>query len=105
MSPSTGAAGRIAGLELLLVAPAALFMGALVARYVAPGAQRIVMWYAGRPWTLWILLVALPLTALVFGGLTLARGARRDAATVGVGAATLIAAIDLVAVGLHMLMN
>ncbi len=105
MNPSTGITTRIAGLELLLVAPAALFMTALVVRYVAPGAQRIVMWYAGRPWTLWILLIALPLAVLVSGGLALARGGRRDAAMVRVGVATLIAATDLVAVGLHMLMN
>jgi hypothetical protein len=105
MNSSTGITGRIAGMELLLVAPAALFMSALVVRLVAPGAQRIVMWYAGRPWSLWTLLIALPLAALVSGGLALARGARRDAATGVAAAATLVAAVDLVVVGLHMLMN
>jgi hypothetical protein len=105
MSHSTGTVERIVGMELLLVAPAMLFMAALVVRYFEPGAQQIVMWYAVRPWTLWLLLIALPVAVFVIGCLTLARGVRRDAATVVGGVATLVAAIDLVVVGIHMLTN
>ena len=78
-------------------------MAALVVRNVEPSAQQIVMWYAARPWTLWFLLIALPFAVLLTGCLTLARGVRRDAATVVVAFATLVAAINLVVVGVHML--
>lgn len=71
----------LAAAQLLLMFPAILFMGALVVRQLSPlqhepaqTAQRIVMWYAGRMWTLWALLIALPLTALVTGGAALLRG-------------------------------
>ena len=64
----------IATTELLLILPAALFMTALVVRTLQPlegeparTAERIVMWYSERQWTLWILLIALPLTVLVTG--------------------------------------
>jgi hypothetical protein len=70
----------LATAQLLLMLPAILFMGALVARQLSPvqhepaqTAQRIVMWYAGRMWTLWALLIALPLTALITGGAALLR--------------------------------
>jgi hypothetical protein len=33
----------------------------------AQTAQRIVMWYAARQWTLWVLLMALPLIVLFTG--------------------------------------
>ena len=53
---------------------AGLFMSALVVRSLPPllsepafSAQRIVMWYAGRNWTLWVLLLAMPLTRLLTG--------------------------------------
>ena len=39
-------------------------------------AQRIVMWYAGRMWTLWMLLITLPLAVLVTGCLTFLRSRR-----------------------------
>jgi hypothetical protein len=32
------------------------------------------MWYAGKAWTLWVLLITLPLVVLVTGWLTLLRG-------------------------------
>jgi hypothetical protein len=60
--------------------PAILFMGALVVRQLSPlqhepahTAHRIVMWYAGRMWTLWALLISLPLAVLVTGCVTLLR--------------------------------
>ena len=70
----------VAAVQLLLIFPAVLFMGALVVRNMQPlqnepahAAQRIVMWYAVRQWTLWVLLVALPFAVLVTGCITLAR--------------------------------
>src|SRR5260370_35544305 len=71
----------IATTELLLIAPAALFMTALFVRNVQPEqyepahtAQQIVMWYGARPWTLWVGLMALPLAVLVTGCVTVLRG-------------------------------
>src|SRR5258708_12002912 len=68
----------IAAMELALIFPAALFMTALVVRSLSPlpyepahTAQQLVMWYAGRMWTLWVLLLALPFTVLVTGCATL----------------------------------
>ena len=66
--------------QLLLMFPAILFMGALVVRQLSPlqhepahTAHRIVVWYAGRMWTLWALLITLPLVVLVTGCVTLLR--------------------------------
>jgi hypothetical protein len=61
-----------AALCLVLIVPAALFMAALVIRNlplsgVANAAQRVVMWYAGKVWTLWVLLLALPFVVMVTG--------------------------------------
>jgi hypothetical protein len=70
----------LAAAQLLLMFPAILFMGALVVRHLSPlqhepahTAHRIVMWYAGRMWTLWALLITLPLAVLVTGCVTLLR--------------------------------
>ena len=70
----------LAAAHLLLMFPAILFMGALVVRQLSPlqdepahTAHRIVMWYAGRMWTLWALLITLPLAVLVTGCVTLLR--------------------------------
>jgi hypothetical protein len=119
----------VAVLELLLLFPALLFMGALVVRELQPlqyepahSAQQLVMWYAGRMWTLWLLLLALPLTVLVTGCATLAhswnretalpdgarqlpRIARAHFATLLVALTTLAAAGILAIVILHMLAN
>jgi transposase len=61
----------IAVMELVLIFPAVLFMTALVLRNFQPlqyeparSAQQLVMWYAGRMWTLWFLLLGLPLIVL-----------------------------------------
>jgi hypothetical protein len=119
----------IATTELLLIFPAALFMTAVFMRNLqmlqyepARTAQRVVMWYAGRQWTLWVLLIAMPLGVLVTGGATLLRGWRGDVelspdvrrtlaayraqpAALFVAAATLTAGGVLVIVVLHMLAN
>jgi len=119
----------VAAMQLFLIFPALLFMGSLVARNLSPlhdgpahAAQQIVMWYAERMWTFWVLLIALPLGVLVTGCITFARDWSRDAglpqfakqglATIRangemlvVAVLTLIAGAILVIVVLHMLAN
>ena len=70
----------VATTQLLLILPAVLFMGSLIARNVSPlqnepahTAQQIVMWYARRMWTLWVFLGAFPLGVLGTGGIAFAR--------------------------------
>jgi hypothetical protein len=119
----------IAAIQLVLLFPAALFMTALVLRSLQPlqyepahSAQQLVMWYAGRIWTLWVLLIALPLAVLVTGCASLLRSRNRDSAlphtvrqslafiharlaTLFIAATTLAAAGILAIVVLHMLAN
>ena len=117
----------IAALQLVLLFPAVLFMTSLVVRELQPqqyepahSAQQVVMWYAARMWSLWILLLALPIAVLVTGCATLLRNWNRDAAvstaarqllgviraqfsTLVIAAATLAAGGILTIVVLHML--
>jgi hypothetical protein len=117
-----------AALELLLF-PAALFLIAIVVRNLQPlqyepahTAQRIVLWYSARIWTLWVLLLALPFAVLVSGSATVLSDWNRDTdlanftkqssavvrahkATLLVAVTTLAAAGILVIVVLHMLAN
>ena len=106
-----------ATVQLALIVPAALFLLAVFARGVGPiesdsaqTAQAIVTWYSSRLWTLWVLLLALPIGAFVIGGATLA-GGRQPSAAVGRGAtgavatATIAAGAILAVVVLHMLAN
>lgn len=79
----------LAIVQLALILPAALFMTSLVVRHlgapqVAPAhvAQQIVMWYAARLWTLWLLLFALPCAVLISGCAAL-RARYRDGAGQG----------------------
>ena len=119
----------IAFIELVLICPAALFMAALVLRNLQPlqsepahSAQQLVMWYAGRMWTLWVLLLGLPFTVLVTGCAALLHSWNRDVvmpstalqslgmiradlATLVIAATTLIAGFILAIVVLHMLAN
>jgi hypothetical protein len=108
----------IAGTELLLVSPAVLFLTALFVRGLRPlqyepshTAHQIAMWYAGRQWTLWALLILLPLVVLVTGSATLLRGRhdqaapRQPLATSFIAAATLTAGAILVRVALHFLVR
>jgi hypothetical protein len=113
-------------MQLVLIVPAALFMTAvLVAAGDAPRydlarvAQRIVIWYSGRMWTLWLLLLALPCVVLIAGCATLLaawnevpHSARQSLATIraplatlGVAGTTLASAAILAIVVLHMLAN
>ena len=85
-------------------------------------AQRIVMWYSARMWTLWLLLLALPFAVLVTGSATLLRSWNHDVelphaarqslatipaplATLFVAGTTLTSAGILAIVVLHMLAN
>jgi hypothetical protein len=75
----------VAASQLLVICPAVLFMGSLAVRNLSPlqnepahTAQQIVMWYAGRMWTLWALLIALPLGVLVMGCIMFASSWSKD---------------------------
>src|SRR4029077_13367314 len=116
----------IAVMELVLIFPAALFMTALALRNLQPlqyepaqSAQQLVMWYAGRMWTLWVLLLGLPFIALVSGCAALLRSWSRDIvlplasrkslatvrahlASLFIAATTMIAGVILVIVVLHV---
>jgi hypothetical protein len=104
----------IAVIEPVLIFPAVLFMTSLVLRNLQPlqyeparSAQQLVMWYADRMWTLWVFLLALPITVLVSGMATL-RYKNRDLLHTSralLGAITLVAGGILTIVVLHMLAN
>jgi hypothetical protein len=119
----------IAAAQLLLLLPACVFMASLVVRALgtlqsepAHTAKQVVMWYSLRMWTLWVLLVALPLAVLVIGCAALLRSWNKDAAMrqaarrprnvirdpitmLFIAAVTLTAGIFLAVVFVHMLMN
>ena len=118
----------IAFTELVLIFPAALFMSALLLRGLQPlqyepalTAQQLVMWYAGRMWTLWVLLVGFPFAVVITGcaallgrwnGDATAHTARESLAKVRgslarrfIAATTLAAAVILAIVVLHILAN
>ena len=115
----------VAATELVLIFPASLFLAAVVARHLEPlahPAQQVVTWYSDRFWTLWVLLIALPLAALLTGCVSLlpnwngGSGGRSTAKQFGltihrqlttqiIVAATLGAGSILTVVVLHMLAN
>jgi uncharacterized protein YceK len=119
----------LAAAHLLLISPAVLFLGAVIVQRLdlsqgEPGhtAQHIVMWYAQRMWTLWILLLALPLSVLVSGCILLLLESGRSTQVsslaqkalaavrprgerTSVAATTVIAAVIVGIVVLHMLAN
>lgn len=66
----------LAAAHLLLISPAVLFLVAVIVQRLHPlqpaqTTQHIVTWYAERTWTLWILLLALPLSVWVSGCISL----------------------------------
>ena len=71
----------IAAWALALVGPAVLFVAALLLRQVlSPGsdaartAERVVTWYAAHPqFSLWVLLLGLPISAFILGSAALMR--------------------------------
>jgi hypothetical protein len=109
--------------ELLLILPAAIFMIALILRQLPATtlglnitAQRAVTWYAERQWTLWLLLVALPIATLLVGCATLIQNRqtaigpplaalRTQPATLMIAVLTTAAGVILAIVGLHILAN
>jgi cytochrome b561 len=118
----------IATIELLLIAPATLFMLALFLRNVQPEpyqpaqtARHIVDWFAARPHIgLQIFLIALPFAALIIGAATTLRTWRNDqrlrqlasdtvatlraqASFLLIAAATVLAGSILAIVALHLL--
>ena len=119
----------VAAMQVALIFPAALFMTAvLVAAGETPQydlariAQRIVIWYSARMWTLWLLLLALPFAGLITSCATLRRSWHHDVelphaarqslavipaplATLFVAGTTLTSAGILAIVVLHMLAN
>jgi hypothetical protein len=119
----------IAVMELVLIFPAAPFMTALALRNLqslqyepARSAQQLVMWYAGRVWTLWVLLLGLPFIVFVSGCAELLRSRNRDIVlpltsqkslalvrarlvSLFIAATTLMAGVILTIVVLHILAN
>lgn len=76
----------LAAAHLLSISPAVLFLVAVVVQGMqslqkgsAHTAHNIVMWYAERMWTLWILLLALPLLVLISGCIALLRDSSGNA--------------------------
>jgi len=118
----------IAVTGLVLIFPAVLFMTALLLRGLQPlqyepahTAQQLVMWYAGRMWTLWVLLVGLPFAVFASGCAALLGRWNGDATThtvresrakvrgnlarLFIAATTLAAGVILAIVVLHILAN
>jgi hypothetical protein len=111
-----------AGLQAALLFPALLFLTAVLVGTGDPPqyelvrvAQGIVTWYAARMWTLWLLLLILPLAVLAGGCLTLLRSSNQavelpvaaaaPVATFLVAGTTFTSAGVLAVVVLHMLAN
>ncbi len=99
-------------IQSILIIPAAVFMLALISRSLgATGAARVVDWYSGRLWTLWLLLSLFPFAVFVIGFFSLWsewRGESRPLlkpVIVVIAGLTLIAAIILAIVGIHVLVN
>ena len=119
----------LAAAHLLLISPAVLFLVAVIVEHLEPlktgpahTAQYIVMWYAERMWTLWILVLALPLLVLISGCISLLRDSSGSAqvaslarkalaalppagARTSVAVTTVTAAVIVGVVILHMLAN
>jgi len=105
----------IAVTQFVLIFPAALFMIAIIARYLLSYSnlpsnipQQIVTWYSTRLWTLWVLLITLPLIVFIFGCVSLMSnqnidGVRRTKYVIATEILT--AGAILVVVILHMLAN
>ncbi len=99
-------------IQSILIIPAAVFMLALISRSLgATGAARVVDWYSGRLWTLWLLLSLFPFAVFVIGFFSLWGEWRGEArpllkpVILVVAGLTLIAAIILAIVGIHVLVN
>jgi hypothetical protein len=117
----TAPSRALATAHLLLISPSLIFMCSLLLRHFhneSFAAQHIVMWYAGRMWSLWVLLLALPLAIVVTGCLAMrkqrvspgheqqaARRINRDWTTQILVGTTTLSILILAVVVLHMLAN
>ena len=119
----------LAAAHFLLISPAVVFLVAVIVQLLQPlrtepahTAQQIVMWYAERMWTLWILLLGLPLSVLISGCISLMKDSSGSAqaaslaqkalaalhpagAKTSVAVTTVTAAVIVGIVILHMLAN
>ena len=103
----------IGALQFVLILPAALFLFSVFASAAFPPATRAqayTHWFEGRMWTLWVLLLALPLASFVAGAATLLRREslavlRAHFGTLCVAAMQVAAAGILAIVVLHMAAN
>ncbi len=117
----------LAAVNASLIIPAVLFLTSVVVVKLsifqpepAGMAHQIVMWYSARMWTLWVLLVTLPMAAFITGGaayLNSRGGARETRAEHSpplsgarlpmeiIKATTVTSGLILVVVILHMLAN
>lgn len=103
----------VGAVQFLLILPAALFMFSMFARGAfapATGADQFIHWFEARMWTLWVLLLALPLAAFAAGGAALLRREsvavlRAHFGTLCVAAMQVAAAAILAIVVLHMAAN
>ena len=103
----------VGALQFVLILPAALFMFAVFARSAfapATGADQLVHWFETRMWTLWVLLLALPVAAFAAGAATLLQREslavlRAHFGTLCVAAMQVAAAGILAIVVLHMAAN
>ena len=96
--------------QAILLLPAAVFMTALALRTIPMferAAQGVVMLYAGRVWTLWVLLLTLPLCVAAAGFVTVLsnRAAPAAQAARAVAAMTAASLAILAVVVVHMLAN
>ena len=108
---------RVAAVEVALIAPAALFMAALLLRAIPPANdpvnpfQHFVLWYAAHPWTLWTLLLGLPMLVAASGAAVLLQSWTEFRAALAHWPILLVAATTVTAAGtfgfvvLHMLAN
>jgi hypothetical protein len=101
----------IAALQVALICPAILFLAAVLVGAGGPpqhdlayAARAIVSWYAARMWTLWLLLLVLPLAALAAGFIALPCSWNDDG-TFFVAGTTFTSVGILAVVVLHMLAN
>jgi hypothetical protein len=102
--------GFVATLQAILLLPAAVFMAALGLRTLPMfehRAQGVVLLYASRVWTLWVLLLALPLCVAAAGALTVLSNRVAPVARGSTVVAVLTAAalVILAVVVAHMLAN
>jgi hypothetical protein len=104
----------VASLQAALIFPAILFLTAVLVgtgdppQYeLARVAHGIVGWYAARIWTLWLLLLLLPLAVLTAGCVALLGNRDRSVEfpTVFIAGTTFTAVGVLAVVVLHMLAN